>query len=277
LELASLYYLYFTPMYLALATLILAAVTDAKLPKYQVMARSTGAVKGLKTRSGEAVLCEGCVDLLDNGINELLNVILGGIPAGCSQLCTAAFGTSVESEVCTALCDGVGLYEFINTLENADISPVWACLEFDACQRTTCTSNCANITRLASNPTSATPPQAFTWTYVVTFAPGVGLVTSFGGINQLGGNGSWGSDNGFIWYETTANTPYQVSLPSTLEVMGQMGLPNECPPAGKYQLVAEVCEGQCGDTFKISGPVLAQAADPNPLTVGRATDGCVNP
>eukprot|EP01013_Petalomonas_cantuscygni_P010195 TRINITY_DN2321_c0_g1_i1.p1 TRINITY_DN2321_c0_g1~~TRINITY_DN2321_c0_g1_i1.p1 ORF type:complete len:285 (-),score=59.88 TRINITY_DN2321_c0_g1_i1:240-1094(-) len=222
--------------------------------------------------------CEGCVSMMNDGISALINAIVSTLPSTCADLCQAAFPHSqTEGEICDGICTVAGLYEFMNIIDTEDISPVWACLEVDACPATTCKGDCINITRVTSNPMSVAPPNAFTWNYVVTFAEGVGTTTTFGGMQQIGGNGSWGCDQGVIFYEPQANVPYPVSLTSTLETAGGNGIPAFCPSPGSYHVDLEVCKGQCGDTFASSGPVIGRGTLSQPVKVLPTSDKCEQP
>lgn len=69
--------------------------------------------------SENADLCHPCVDLINNGIEQFLNVILkGGVVGSCNELCTKAFPDNEnEEKVCNMLCDAVGVYAFIDLVK----------------------------------------------------------------------------------------------------------------------------------------------------------------
>jgi len=209
--------------------------------------------------------CEGCEKFANFGIGKLIRALEGGIPASCAALCEKAVSNQIEGEICVALCAGAGLYEFINLISTEDISPLWLCIEAHACPQTTCTSNCAKVSNFQVSPTAVTPPGVVDVTYDITFAEGVGVVTTlaqfaFGpaGANQT----QWGSDTESLIISPTAGEKYQVKLQSHTEISeGQQG--NICADPGNYTTTAVVCEGQCGDTFKKSGPVLTTGQGPN--------------
>lgn len=211
-----------------------------------------------------AIECEGCEKFVGAGINKLIGALEGGIPASCAALCSKAFTNQIEGEVCLGLCTLGGLYEFINLIETADLSPVWMCIELHACPQTTCTSNCATVTNIEISPTSVTPPQVIKVDYDITFAEGVGVATTMGGffygppgVNQT----TWGTDGMSQIISPTAGTPYHVSLSSHTEVSEGQGM-NFCMDKGTYNSTVTVCEGQCGDDFKKSGPVIGQGSGP---------------
>lgn len=75
-------------------------------------------------------LCPTCLNVADESINILLNLILDtGIIGSCQTLCTALAQKTSEivGVICTIVCDGVGIDEFIKMLENADIDPIYYC------------------------------------------------------------------------------------------------------------------------------------------------------
>lgn len=209
--------------------------------------------------------CEGCVKFLDFGLNKLIRAVEGGIPASCAALCEKAFTNSIEGEVCVGLCTLGGLYEFMNAIGTEDISPIWMCIEIHGCPQTTCTSDCAKVSNFEVSPSPVTPPGVVQVSYDITFAEGVGVVTTaagfaFGpaGVNQT----QWGTDGQAQIIGPTAGVAYKVSLTSHTEVSEGQGQ-NYCADAGNYTSTATVCQGQCGDKFKTSGPVLDTATGPH--------------
>jgi hypothetical protein len=210
--------------------------------------------------------CKGCTQFVGAGLNQLLKALEGGVPASCGALCTKAFSNNVEVEICAGLCTIGGLYEFINLLDTVDISPLWLCIEIDACPKTTCTKNCAKISNFQVSPALVTPSQEqkIDVEYDITFAQGVGTITTLAQWAQgTGKNAStWGVDGETLIVGPTAGTPYHVKLSSSTEIQQGQGAPPACPTPGTYTSTAIVCEGQCGDVFKTSGPVLDAARGP---------------
>lgn len=220
--------------------------------------------------------CEGCNKFLDYGLQKLVGALEGGIPASCAALCEKAFSNNIEGEVCLGLCTLGGLYEFINILDTADISPVWMCIEIHACPQTTCTSDCATVSNFVVSPSPVTPPAVVDISYDITFAKGVGVVTTtaqfaFGpaGVNQT----QWQADSESMIISPTAGVKYQVKLQSHTEVSEGQGQ-NVCADPGNYNSTFVVCQGQCGDTFKTSGPVLAAVHGPN-LVIKQGNGNCM--
>ena len=75
-------------------------------------------------------LCPTCLNVADESINILLNLILDtGIIGSCQTLCTALAQKTSEivGVICTIVCDGFGIDEFIKLLENSDIDPIYYC------------------------------------------------------------------------------------------------------------------------------------------------------
>lgn len=82
-------------------------------------------------------LCPLCINEAVEAINVALNVILDeGILATCGALCDkVANGTKSKfaGEVCTVVCDGLGIDEFIRLIITVDLDPIWYCEMADMC------------------------------------------------------------------------------------------------------------------------------------------------
>lgn len=89
-----------------------------------------------KTLDLTADLCPVCIQVADETLNFLLNAVLNlGIVGSCQILCTyvgESYGKLAEA-VCTLLCDGVGIDEFIKIIEKADLDPIYYCELLKAC------------------------------------------------------------------------------------------------------------------------------------------------
>jgi len=76
-------------------------------------------------------LCPTCINVADESINILLNLILDtGIIGSCTTLCEALAkktGSQLIGTICTLVCDGLGIAEFIKLLENSDLDPIYYC------------------------------------------------------------------------------------------------------------------------------------------------------
>lgn len=76
-------------------------------------------------------LCPTCITFAEDALNDLLNIILNaGVVGGCNELCQLLY-EKIPSQLvelaCNFLCDYVGIKEFINMIENADLDPIYYC------------------------------------------------------------------------------------------------------------------------------------------------------
>jgi hypothetical protein len=82
-------------------------------------------------------LCPLCINEAVQAINILLNLVVDeGIMGSCNKLCGALAnktGSAFAGEICTAVCDGLGIDEFIHEIVNVDIDPIWYCEIADLC------------------------------------------------------------------------------------------------------------------------------------------------
>jgi len=83
-------------------------------------------------------LCKPCIEFAGQFINQLLNIILNaGVVGGCADLCgILANKTNSQAAgiVCNLLCDVVGIKEFINIIEEADLDPIYYCELLKTCE-----------------------------------------------------------------------------------------------------------------------------------------------
>lgn len=98
--------------------------------------------------------CGACIDFADQALNFLLNYVLNvGVVGGCAEICAYAekiTGNKLVGAVCNALCDLVGIEEFIKVIEEADLDPIWYCELLHACE--IFDQGDANITSFTVNP-----------------------------------------------------------------------------------------------------------------------------
>jgi hypothetical protein len=82
-------------------------------------------------------LCPTCVSFAGQALNELLNIILNaGVVGGCEDLChllEEKIPNELLNVVCNLLCDYVGIKEFIDLIEKADLDPIYYCELLDLC------------------------------------------------------------------------------------------------------------------------------------------------
>ena len=147
----------------------------------------------------------------------------------------------LEQEVCNVLCDIVGIEAFIKLLDVADPDPIYICEELDQL----CPINdkaAANLTTLSVAPTAG--PQGTTFNIDAVFK-----VTKEIGTGQFvlacltpKGDGDPFGD---------ANLLVEVP-PGTYNVKSQLAAnPSKSEPfnPGKFQILAQVCEGSCGSIW----------------------------
>jgi hypothetical protein len=76
-------------------------------------------------------ICQDCIQESVNVINVLLILILDeGIIASCGDLCNALANktnSTVDGDICLAVCNAVGIGEFIKLLEHTDLDAIWYC------------------------------------------------------------------------------------------------------------------------------------------------------
>ncbi|XP_013414049.1 countin-1-like [Lingula anatina] len=99
-------------------------------------------------------LCPTCVDFTTQAINALLEIILnGGVLTACSDLCGALAnktGSQAVGAICDVLCSIVGVEEFIQLIQDADLDPIYFCELITVCP--VFDSGDANITALTVKP-----------------------------------------------------------------------------------------------------------------------------
>lgn len=111
---------------LAIALIVIVGIASAA----NIKSPGLKLIKPAFTRPVRLDLCPTCLNVADESINILLNLILDtGIIGSCQTLCTALAQKTSEivGVICTIVCDGVGIDEFIKMLENSDIDPIYYC------------------------------------------------------------------------------------------------------------------------------------------------------
>ena len=90
-----------------------------------------------ETNVGAIDICQDCIKEWVSVINVLLNLILDeGIIGSCGDLCSALqnrTNSSIDGDICLALCNAVGIVEFCRILEHSDLDPIWYCQIMDLC------------------------------------------------------------------------------------------------------------------------------------------------
>lgn len=81
--------------------------------------------------------CPDCVNTMDQLVSTVLNIILqGGVVDTCGHLCDLVAqdtGSGLLGFICTMGCDFLGLEEFVNLIQEADINPIYYCEKMNIC------------------------------------------------------------------------------------------------------------------------------------------------
>ncbi|KYQ89742.1 component of the counting factor (CF) complex [Tieghemostelium lacteum] len=197
-------------------------------------------------------VCPDCVNLVGNGMNQILNYILqGGVLGSCGALCSL-IPNSAGQLVCDLACSYVGIEEFVKLISDVDPDPIYICEVTHLCP-SSLTSN-ATIPEMAISPLNGTTGT--------TFSIGVAYnVTNEIGTGQIAIQVVDPTGNGFGTASLLVETPvgmYTSNFQFTATPSEQ-----ESFPSGEYQLQAFVCEGTCGTIHgdkKYGNRLLAQAS-----------------
>jgi len=182
------------------------------------------------------------VDFFDEFLNTLLNAALQiGVAGTCEELC--GYVPNQYAQVfCTLVCLGVGIDEFINFLNDADLDPIYLCSELDICPRDTCgATGCTQITSVRVSPSAGKLRTLFTFEVTLKALKNTGTGITAIVMNcpncNMDGEIDWAVLNeGF-----TAGQSYVVN--STLDTAEMDWL----YPIGTVQFQALSCRYGCGD------------------------------
>lgn len=202
-------------------------------------------------------LCSLCIQLMEQGINILLNVIAnGGIIGGCSELC-GHLNEKLERTACTLLCDVVGIEGFIKALEAVDPDPFWMCMETKFCPVRD--NAAASIQSLSVAPPQG--PQGATFTANLAFA-----VLNETGTGEIRFNFKAPQQS----FKMGASSPIISVAPGAYSASFKMSTKQseqEFFPPGVYQIQAQICEGMC-DSKHSNSFIMAQNTTAFTLTAG---------
>eukprot|EP00742_Colponemidia_sp_Colp-10_P000237 GILJ01000268.1.p1 GENE.GILJ01000268.1~~GILJ01000268.1.p1 ORF type:complete len:277 (+),score=33.99 GILJ01000268.1:54-833(+) len=241
------------------------AVAAAKPSKLTVVANPS--LESLADNQASANgMCPLCVNVMQQGIQQLLNVILnGGVVKGCSTLCAslAPKGKAIQYG-CNILCDVVGIKAFIAEIKKADLDPIWLCQSIKSCPVNDCSADvCGSVTSSAVAPASGIVGTKFqvsaqvqimsnTGTGEISFAitePRGGVVYS----NSLVADG-WKKDSPYN---------FQLDIDTTESPDDDVYF-----DAGKYVVDISVCQGSCS-SHHAHAKVLATAQTSFELTTAQ--------
>lgn len=107
-------------------------------------------------RQPEVSSCGICVDEAVLVINILLNAALNYEITGCGDLCSY-LTNPYAIDACEVVCNGIGIYEFIQQLENSDIDPIYYCELIKLCTAQDCTGKFCQLVLIAQVIASTLP------------------------------------------------------------------------------------------------------------------------
>lgn len=79
--------------------------------------------------------CADCVAWASNALQAILQAILNLETDACGDLCSQ-LPTQGDANICDLLCDIVGIYEFIQIVNKADLDPIYFCQMHKKCVET---------------------------------------------------------------------------------------------------------------------------------------------
>eukprot|EP00026_Physarum_polycephalum_P017322 Phypoly_transcript_18515.p1 GENE.Phypoly_transcript_18515~~Phypoly_transcript_18515.p1 ORF type:complete len:229 (+),score=30.82 Phypoly_transcript_18515:56-742(+) len=191
------------------------------------------------------VPCDVCLQVMDEGVNILLNEILnGGVVGGCDYLCHFLPEKYIEVG-CNLLCDFVGIKEFVRIINQTDPDPIWYCQELHACPKVD--GGSVTISSCTVTPSSGAIGTTFKviTAYTVNNATGPGLQT----ITLIPpGGGEPAGDANVDFGQAPGPYSLEWDIPS-----------NSNFTAGQYGVQIQICEGDCLNKHPYSG-VYAQSS-----------------
>lgn len=121
-------------LYYLLATAVLIASTSA----YHVQNRKseTFSLNVTPVGAGSQEECKTCIAFAGQTINDLLNFVLQEEIDVCGDICQILedkTGKKALGVICNILCDAVGIKEFIDVIQKADLDPIYFCELVPAC------------------------------------------------------------------------------------------------------------------------------------------------
>lgn len=193
-------------------------------------------------------LCPTCVQFTEDAIDTLLNIILNTVVIGsCSELCQALAqktGSQALGAVCDILCSIVGIEEFVKLIEKADLDPIYFCEELKTCKVND--HGDAEITNLAIAPVSG-PQGSRSITFTINSHNGTGTGELILLVNTVDGIPV---EDGLLMMAQNAS-----GFPSSQSFTLKAEPDPNCDPTqdfceqwlpGPYQLIVDICNGECG-------------------------------
>jgi hypothetical protein len=187
-------------------------------------------VESVKIRKnvGEDV-CMPCLEFANDALQDLANFIgNNGIPTACGDLCSI-IPNQFFAGACDSLCTAVGIDVFVAALQKVDLDPFYFCEEIDVCK--------VGPANAAAKPVKcyANPAKAAT-------GATISLILDFMVYNATG--------VGEIQFELfVGSNVQQDNIPVEGFPVGahgiELNLNTKGAPAGEYQFLMGICQGQC--------------------------------
>jgi len=194
-------------------------------------------------------VCQLCIEEGVAYINLLLNEILNnGIIYDCGDLCSTYLPNQYEQEFCDAMCDGLGIYEFIDLLMNTDLDAllIYGCEEIDACPIDMCSGTCMDVVKFIAKPN----PAPIGETVHLLFTLNITQAWTGTGVFRFGITGPSQFEDGSDELIAGGIGPVGVK---TLDIaFSTKGSKKNGPLApGTYQATVTICNGDCDTSGKV--------------------------
>lgn len=195
----------------------------------------------------ELDLCDVCVQFTGETVDQLLNIILNvGVVGGCNELCGLLNASQAIDVVCNLLCDIVGIKEFINLIQQADLDPIYFCELLKTCQ--VFDEGDANITALTITPKQG--PAGTDFVFKLDFETKNGTGTGQVEIDIDTVDGMPVGDGQLM----EPLKPGAYSITFKLNTNGNCNQePCESWEKGTYNATLRLCNGECGSKHPHSG------------------------
>jgi hypothetical protein len=177
---------------------------------------------------GEDV-CMPCLKFATDAVDDLADFIgNNGIPEACGDICSI-LPSAFLAGACDSLCVQVGVDVFVAAIKKADLDPFYVCEELDICPMGPANA-AAKIAKVYANPAKAVAGAT------------VGLILDFIVTNATG--------VGEIQFELLVDGKVQKdNIPVPGFPVGahglELNLKTTGAPAGEYQFLMGLCQGQC--------------------------------
>ncbi|XP_067942305.1 countin-3-like [Watersipora subatra] len=195
----------------------------------------------------EANFCPTCVSFSEQAINELLNIILNaGVVGGCSEVCSLLAdktGSQPLGQICSFLCDIVGVEVFSNLIQKADLDPIYFCELLNICPAMD--GGDAMIATIGTSPMKGPAGTTFNVNVMIDTVNGTGTGEMDVDVETLDGVPLGSS---FLLEAQAAGSHYnaKVQINATPDPScDPMSQPCENWLPGNYTVTVAVCNGEC--------------------------------